>query len=409
MRLLPVALAAGLGVAVAASATAQTLPAGPLELAGGTIAVSGEGSVSLGAPDDTAFFNYTDYEHNALRLVRLSVSARWRPTARFAVLTELRTENADGVFPYALFVRVRPFARVPFDVQAGRIPPVFGAFARRAYDASDNPLIGYPLAYQYLTSLRSDAIPASADDLLLMRGRGWRAVYPVGSPVPAPGVPLISAYRWDTGVEGSISTPRFDAAVSLTSGTLSNPRVGDDNDGRQLSGRVAWKPTLGLVLGASAARGEFLDGAITNAYEPLLGKHSYAQIAYGADGEYSRGHWILRGELINSRWQLPSLGMPRIGGPITATAAYVEGRYRFSPRFFGAARVDGLTFSRITGSRLYGGQPTEWEAPVQRIEVGGGVYLQRNLTLRLAVQRNVREGGRVERRTFVAAGVAYWF
>ena len=40
----------------------------------------------------------------------------------------------------------------------------FGAFARRTY-ANDNPLIGYPLAYQYLTSLRPDAVPATADAL----------------------------------------------------------------------------------------------------------------------------------------------------------------------------------------------------------------------------------------------------
>ena len=52
------------------------------------------------------------------------------------------------------------------------MPPTFGAFARRTY-ATDNPLIGYPLAYQYLTSLRPDALPANADELLRMRGRGW--------------------------------------------------------------------------------------------------------------------------------------------------------------------------------------------------------------------------------------------
>ena len=52
-----------------------------------------------------------------------------------------------------------------FDIQAGRIPPTFGAFGRHAY-GTDNPVIGYPLAYQYLTSLRTDAVPETADDLL---------------------------------------------------------------------------------------------------------------------------------------------------------------------------------------------------------------------------------------------------
>jgi len=36
---------------------------------------------------------------------------------------------------------------------------VIGAFARQAY-GRDNLVIGTPLAYQYLTSLRPDALPA---------------------------------------------------------------------------------------------------------------------------------------------------------------------------------------------------------------------------------------------------------
>ena len=118
------------------------------------------------------------------------------------MLTEFRSEDVERVRTYALYVRVRPWKKVPFDIQAGRIPPVFGVFGRHSYGA-DNPLIGYPLAYQYLTSLRPDAIPATADDLLSMRARGWQASYPVGSQVPSPGVPLVTAYRWDTGVRGA--------------------------------------------------------------------------------------------------------------------------------------------------------------------------------------------------------------
>ncbi|HEY7285563.1 MAG TPA: hypothetical protein VH497_08980, partial [Vicinamibacterales bacterium] len=205
-------------------ASAQTLPAGPVELAGGTVRVTGNVSVAVGSHDEIAFFNYTDYEHNALRLFRVSFAGTWQPTSRLAVLTEFRSEDLERVRTYALYLRARPWKSIPLDVQVGRIPPVFGAFARRSY-ATDNPLIGYPLAYQYLTSLRPDSIPASADDLLLMRARGWQASYPVGSPVPAPGVPLFSAFRWDTGVEAHVDTTHVEGAFAVTAGTLSNPRV----------------------------------------------------------------------------------------------------------------------------------------------------------------------------------------
>jgi hypothetical protein len=386
-----------------AAPRAQVLPSEPLTAAGGTISVGGDVAVTVGAHDNTAFFNYTDYEHNALRMFRLSLSGMWRPAARFAVLTELRSEDAQRVIPYALYVRVRPWQARAFDIQAGRIPPVFGAFARRSYGA-DNPLIGYPLAYQYLTSVRPDAIPATADDLLAMRARGWRASYPVGVTAEGPGVALVSAYRWDTGVQVHAAAGPLDGSIAVTAGTLSNPRVDDDNDGRQVSARGAWKPIVGLVVGASAARGQFLSAAL----QQRLGGVQ-AQRALGVDAEYSRGYWIVRGELIESRWNIPGLAQPLIDAPLRARASFVESRYRFTPRLFAAARADHLTFSTVRGARLFGGRPTPWDAPVTRVEAGGGIYLQRNLTARAVVQHNWRDAGRVKSRTYVSGQLAFWF
>jgi hypothetical protein len=389
-------------------ARAQWLPAGPITTARGTVTLGGEVTATAGRRDAVAFFNYTDYEHNALRMFRVSLSGMWRPAERLAFLTELRSEDTHRVIPYALYVRVRPWKAHAFDVQAGRIPPVFGAFARRSYGA-DNPLIGYPLAYQYLTSLRPNAVPATADDLLQMRARGWRVSYPVGVTAPGPGVPLVSAYRWDTGVQVHATGDRVEGAIALTTGTLSNPRVADDNRGRQVSARVAWKPVVGLILGASAARGQFLTSALEDRVAALTTRETHTQRALGLDAEYSRDYWIVRGEVIESRWNLPGLAAPRIDAPLWARAAFVESRYRLTPRLFAAARADRLTFSRIQGRRLFAGQPTPWDAPVTRIEAGGGVYLQRNLTVRAVVQRNWRDAGRVRNRTFVSGQVSCWF
>ena len=67
---------------VVPSAGAQALPTGPIEFAGGTIRVTGDVSLAVSSKDDIAFFNYTDYEHNALRLFRVSARrhAGGRPT-----------------------------------------------------------------------------------------------------------------------------------------------------------------------------------------------------------------------------------------------------------------------------------------------------------------------------------------
>jgi len=386
---------------------AQMLPAGPVELAHGTVTVGGDVTATFGAKDDIAFFNFTDYEHNALRMFRVSFTGMWRPSEQFAFVTELRSEDLDAVIPYALYARVRPWKNHAFDLQVGRIPPVFGAFGRRSY-GTDNPLIGYPLAYQYLTSIRPDAVPATADDLLFMRARGWRATYPIGALEPGPGVPLVSAYRWDTGVEAHGTVRIFDFSGAVTVGTLSNPRVTDDNRGRQFSGRVSATPMVGLVLGVSAARGAFLVRSLQDQFASGA-RGSFPQDAIGVDGEYSRGYWIVRGEAIWSHWHLPIIAAPEITDPLTARSAYLESRYRLSPRYFVAARVDGLGFSRVTGVRFYNSQPTPWDAPVTRVEAGGGVYVQRNLTVRAVVQRNWRAAGRVLDRTYVSAQISYWF
>ena len=44
-----------------------------------------------------------------------------------------------------------------------------------------------------------------------------------------------------------------------------------------------------------------------------------------------------------------------------------------------------------------------------RLEAGGGVYIQRNLTVRTVVQRDWRDAGLVTRRTYLSTQVAYWF
>lgn len=386
---------------LAAPAAAQWLPSEPVRLFDGRVRLGGEISATAGSRDDEAYFNYTDYERNALRTFRAAVSAMWQPAERIALLADVRSDDLEHLGAYAAYVRIRPWRGVPLDIQAGRIPPVFGAFGRRTYQA-DQALIGYPLAYQYLTSLRPDALPFNADDLLRMRGRGWRSSFPQGSSYAGPGMPLISAFRWDTGVEARWAGERFDASAAVTTGTLANPRLRDDNGGRQLAGRLGTRPVTGLVVGASASRGAWISGEVPGA------DASYTQTALGADAEYSRDHWIVRGELVWSRWRLPFATAPREGDAISALGGWTEGRYRLTPRFYVAGRADRLTFSRVTGA-MFNGVATPWDAPVSRVEFGGGFSLERHLVLRAVAQVNRRSGGRVERRRFFSTQVVWWF
>ena len=400
MRVMFLVLAA---CSTASAAAAQALPSEPVTLGGGRVVIGGNVAASI-APEDPGFFNYSDYEHSTLRELRIGLSWSVRGNDHFSVLGELRTENFEHVTPFALFVRVRPWRDRRFDIQAGRIPPTFGRFTRYAY-GHENPLIGYPLAYQYLTSLRPDAVPSNADDLLRMRSRGWMSSFGIGNPEPDRGLPLVTAFSWDTGVQASTGWRALDVTAAITNGSASNPRVDDDNDGKQIAARVTLRPIVGLIVGSSFSRGQFGARPLVDDVPAEEGRR-FMQYAYGADFEYSRDHWVARLETVLSEWHIPAIDAPMIPAPLRGVAVSAEGRYTFLPGMYAAVRAEHLAFNRITGSA---GRVTEWDAPLTRVEAGAGYYLQRNLIARLSVQVNRRDGGRVRNATLPAFQLLYWF
>ena len=391
----------------ATGAPAQILPSEPIQLADGQIILGGHVAGTISVPDDDGFFNYSDYDHNALRILRLGILGAASAGEHLAILGELQTENWDTLRPFALYARIRPWPESSVDIQVGRIPPTFGAYGRRTYGIGD-PLIGYPLSYQYLTSLRADSLPANADDLLRMRGLGWLARYGIGNRDYGRGLPLISALRWDTGVQVRVGQRPLSVSAAVTTGTLANPLVRDDNAGKQVSARVEVTPATGLIVGVSAATGPYVsDRALDDLPSPA--GRSIRQNALGVDVEYSRGFWLVRGETILSAWDMPTVDQPFIDDPLRSYGVSVEAQYKIGPGFFAGGRYDYLGFSKITGT-LFDGEPTTWDVPVTRIEVGGGYYIMRNVTVKLAYQHNWRDGGPLDRgQGYLATQLSYWF
>ena len=289
------------------------------------------------------------------------------------------------------------------------MPPTFGAFARRTY-ANDNPLVGYPLAYQYLTTLRPDALPASADELLAKRGGGWLVRYSLGDPNFAAGFPLVSAFRWDTGVQAHAKIGMVSATAAVTAGTVSNPLFSDDNQGRQMAGRVDLRPVAGLILGSSFARGPFVGDAASRSAVGDGHGSEFTQTAWGGDAEYSRDHYLVRLEAVVSQWRMPAAvppaGQAALRTPLTAVSTSLEGRYRLRPGWYVAARFDRLGFSELAGATA----TLPWDAPVTRFEVGAGYSIQRNVVLKGSYQHDNRDGGRLLQTARMWAGqLVYWF
>jgi hypothetical protein len=193
-------------------------------------------------------------------------------------------------------------------------------------------------------------------------------------------------------------------AAAVTNGTASNPRVTDDNAGKQLSTRVEVSPAAGLVVGSSFSRGNFLDRGVAAQVSGATNR-GFDQRAHGLDVEYSRDHWLVRGDAVLSRWHVPFIETSFDPVTLDAFAASLEGRYSILPGMYAAVRAEHLTFSRIAGAsgRL------AWDAPVTRVEVGGGYYLQRNLIVRVSLQINERDAGRVTSSQLLATQLLYWF
>src|SRR5262249_32449350 len=158
-----------------------------------------------------------------------------------------------------------------------------------------------------------------------------------------------------------------------------------NNDGKQVAGRVAFRPATGLVAGVSAAAGEYLGHDVGNLLPSTLQHESYTQRAIGVDGEYSRGYWLGRGGAVLSARRVPAMD-PRLEESLKAWSSFVETKWRFAPRWYLAGRADHLGFSHIenpaTGARL------NWDAPVTRLEAGIGYTIRRNVRAKVAYQYN---------------------
>jgi predicted porin len=249
-----------------------------------------------------------------------------------------------------------------------------------------------------------------------MRGRGSLLHFSVGNQELEHGVAIASSSSWDTGVQVHAATSMVDATVAVTAGALSYPIWNDDNDRKRVSGRVAVRPLMGLVVGASGSRGPFLSQTAARGAAGDGREGDFTQTAFGGDVEYSRDHYIVRFESLFSGWTIPLAGtpsgrwMPTTGTPavdvaLRARATSLEGKYKIRPGLYAAARLDRLDFSEVAGTL----GPETWDAPVTRAEIGGGYSLQRNLLLKVAYQYNVRDAGAVHRLGLVTGQLHFWF
>jgi hypothetical protein len=214
----------------------------------------------------------------------------------------------------------------------------------------------------------------------------------------------VSVSSWDTGIEATWTSGVVDLSGAVTRGSPAVPVVEDPNDGLMGSGRMAVHGPAGLVAGLSLARGQWVENSALD-LTPQGRMTPSIQSVVGADIELGSGPVLFRSEFLQARFDVPLAdagGSVRLG----ASSVFIEGRYRFSPRWQIGVRADRLHFTDL---RTASGAVTTWDANVDRLEAVLGFRVTRQIDVRVGWQQNWREGGRVRRLGLPAAGLFYWF
>ncbi len=237
-------------------------------------------------------------------------------------------------------------ARRPLDIQVGLIPPVFGAFSRRAY-GTDNPLIGFPLGYQYVTTLRAGRLAGLGRRTAEQTGQ--RLARPLHGGRPGGGL------RRASGRRAAVSGRRRGARGG-------RPRRGRCRRSRPAACRcpialdVGWQPAgvrprspfVPSPASSSAARCRTARSSPVRSTDSLGAagreRHQRSDRRRLRRGVLARAPGLCGRRASCSWWRLPPSAPPFSPEPLRAFAFDVEGRYRILP---GAVRGDSCGPARL--------------------------------------------------------------
>jgi hypothetical protein len=277
------------------------------------------------------------------------------------VLVNTRTFQDETInFDY-LALRILNLADLGFNFQMGKFDMPFGNLADRRF-ATKNFLYGLPLIYEYRTSLPDQVV--SRAEVLNGRGKGT-------------GMRLIDLGIYDIGamIYGDIGKSHY--AVAVANGTISSTylrRLNADGDLNKIV-RFAYTPVMGLTVGASAAMSAYLSDE-GKSLPRAQGSLHYQQMIGEFDVDFSRERFLFNGEAVYSQWTVP---FENEDTDVWALGYYAEAKYTWFPRFYTAARVSGLVFSRL---QLEGLSP-RWDNNVIEFEAGVGYHLDRSTLVKL--------------------------
>jgi hypothetical protein len=113
-------------------------------------------------------------------------------------------------------------------------------------------------------------------------------------------------------------------------------------------------------LGTSASVGTYLRSSAESSLYGGYHFDDYRQIVVAQDASFAWHHLQLWAEIFAARFTIPD------SDDAETTAYYLEAKYKFTPRLFGAIRWNHQLFGRI---RNMAGERVEWGREIQRIDI----------------------------------------
>jgi hypothetical protein len=273
------------------------------------------------------------------------------------------------------------------NLQIGKFATIAGNWAAR-HGAWSNPFVTAPLPYEHLTGVWDTEAVRSSNVLLQ-----WSHVRP-GLPAAVTAgekslrIPIVWGPAYSTGVAVSGDIGRLRYAFDAKLGSLSS-RPEAWLHGREqrhhptYTGRIGYRPNPMWDVGWSASTGAYLREFADRTMSAGFNRGDYRQTVVAQDVSFAWHHLQIWGEVYASRFEIP-----RVGDADTI-AYYVEAKYKFTPRWFGALRWNEQLFGRIRDR----GVDTRWGHNIWRVDVAPGFRFTPHTQLKFQYSLQHGDGG----------------
>jgi len=200
---------------------------------------------------------------------------------------------------------------------------------------------------------------------------------------PLIGQPYVHVTSYPLGVQAAGSSGRLDYRAALVDQPDINPDFIPYEPGS------AYRPVLGfgvtvvqgLRFGISYTQGPYLSRQLNNYLPPGTGWRDYDQRVLGLDFQFSRGYLEVNGQLVDSEYDIPF----HVNSS-DDTTWYVELKYTWTPRLYGALR-----YGKNEATFIQHGGDLSWLSRNRRfhdLEIGLGYRFSPDTLLKVAYRQD---------------------